>query len=300
MRPERVTVEIEDHELHLSNLDKVLYPATGFTKGQMIDYYARIAPAMLPHIIGRPLTVKRFPDGVETKGFIEKNVPRHAPKWIATAVLPRKAAGRDTTEFAVLDGVAGLIWFANMAAVEFHTPMWRIRDEREERLPDLVVFDLDPGAPAGIAECCAVARIVRDHLSQDGIELLAKTSGSKGLQLYGSLEGRHWSGDEASEYAHGVARQLERSHPDRVVSRMTKSLRPGKVLIDWSQNNPAKTTVSPYSLRAAERPSVSTPVGWQEVEQCEQQRDEGLLRFGPAEVLSRVERDGDLFAPLLG
>jgi len=297
--PEKVAVEVEGHELNLSNLDKVLYPATGFTKGEMLDYYARIAPVMLPHIKGRPLTVKRFPDGVTTKGFIEKNVPRHAPDWIRTAELPRKAAGRDTTNFAVVDGVAGLIWFANMAAVEFHTPMWRVDAKRQPKRPDLVVFDLDPGAPASIVECCEVAGFVRERLEADGIELFPKTSGSKGLQLYGSIAGRRWGGDEVNEYAHGVATDLEGEHPDAVVSRMTKSLRPGKVLIDWSQNNPGKTTVSPYSMRAVERPSASTPVTWDEVAASADTGDPERLRFGPGDVLARVEKDGDLFAPLL-
>ncbi len=292
-------MNIEERELHLSNLDKVLYPATGFTKGEMLDYYARVAPAMLPHIRGRPVTVKRFPDGVTTSGFIEKNVPRQAPAWIRTAVLPRKAAGRDTTELAVLDGVAGLVWFANLAAVEFHTPMWRVDEQSRPVAPDLIVFDLDPGAPASIVECCEVAPLLRSRLGEDGIELLPKTSGSKGLQLYGSIAGRHWDGLQVNEYAHGVAQAIERAAPDAVVSRMAKTLRQGKVLIDWSQNNPAKTTVSPYSLRALERPSVSTPVTWREVGACARHGDGERLRFGPDEVLARVERLGDLFSPLL-
>jgi bifunctional non-homologous end joining protein LigD len=296
--PERVAVEVDGHELALSNLDKVLYPSTGFTKGEMLDYYARIAPVMLAHIGGRPLTVKRFPDGVATSGFIEKNVPRHAPDWIRTAVLPRKASGRDTTRFPVVDGVAGLIWFANMAAVEFHTPMWRVDAKTQPKGPDLIVFDLDPGAPATIVECCDVAVLLREALGSDGVELLPKTSGSKGLQLYGSIARRRWSGERVNEYAREIAQRIERDQPDAVVSRMTKSLRPGKVLIDWSQNNPAKTTVSPYSLRAVERPSCSTPVTWKEVEACARSRDGEKLRFGPADVVKRVERDGDLFGPL--
>lgn len=187
-----------------------------------------------------------------------------------------------------------------MAAVEFHTPMWRVDRERQPVAPDLIVFDLDPGAPASIVECCEVATLVRSRLAEDGIELLPKTSGSKGLQLYGRIAGRHWTGEQVNEYAHSVARAIENKAPDAVVSRMSKVLRQGKVLIDWSQNNPAKTTVSPYSLRALERPSVSTPVSWHDVGACAQHEDGKRLRFEPGEVLARVDKLGDLFSPLLG
>lgn len=304
MSPDKVAVRVDGRELSLSNLDKVLFPS-GFTKGDVLDYYARIAPVMLPHLARRPVTVKRFPNGTATHGFIEKNVPRHAPDWIETVVLPRKGTGwgekkdpdRDTTTFALVDGVASLTWFANLAAIEFHTPMWRVARDRTPRRPDLVVFDLDPGLPATIVECCAVACRLRDRLADDGIDLRAKTSGSKGLQCYGRIDSRHWEAGRSNEYAHTIAEELERDDPGRIVSRMTKSERPGKVLIDWSQNNAAKTTVTVYSLRALDRPSVSTPVGWDEVEKCSKRKLD-LLAYSPGDVLARVERLGDLFAPL--
>ncbi len=300
MSPERVTVTVEGHEITLSNLEKVLYSATGFTKGEMLDYYANVAPVMLPHLRDRPLTVKRFPDGVETKGFIEKNLPRHAPAWIGTVELPRKGSGRETTTFPLANGVAELIWFVNMAAVEFHTPMWRVDLRRRPKHPDMIVFDLDPGAPATIVECCEVAALLQARLAKDGIELLPKTSGAKGLQLYGRVAGHRFGGDGVNEYAHHVARSVEQQAPDLVVSLMKRSLREKRVLIDWSQNSPAKTTVTPYSLRAVGRPSVSTPVSWHEVEACARSGEGERLRFAPQEVIARVEKDGDLFAPLAG
>jgi len=296
--PERVPVTVEGRELSLSNLDKRLYP-TGFTKGELLDYYAKIAPVMLPHLKGRPVTVKRFPDGVGGQGFIEKNLPRHAPDWIPTAVLPRKGRGSDTTRFPLIEGLAAFTWFVNLAAIEFHTPMWRVDKKGQPSPPDLVVFDLDPGAPATIVECCQVARHLVEHLESDGVELLAKTSGSKGLQLYGRIAERRWSGERVNAWAHEVAEAVEHEVPDLVVSRMSKSLRPGKILIDWSQNNPAKTTVTVYSMRAVERPSVSTPVTWGEVRACADGGDPATLAFSPEDVLGRVSDHGDLFAPLV-
>ncbi|MGD0084867.1 MAG: non-homologous end-joining DNA ligase [Acidimicrobiales bacterium] len=296
---ERTRVTIDGRELSLSNLDKPMYPATGFTKGELLDYYAKIAPVMLPHLRGRPVTVKRFPNGVEAAGFIEKNVPRHAPGWIRTAVLGRKATGRDTNTYAVVDDLATLIWFANLASIEFHTPMWRLDPRGKPERPDLIVFDLDPGEPATIVQCCEVGLLLRERLAADGITLAAKTSGSKGLQLYGSLAGRTSEGHEVNAHAHEVARAVESVEPGLVVSRMTKALRTDKVLIDWSQNNPAKTTVTPYSMRALSEPSVSTPVTWDEVEACAASGDSGALRFSPAAVLERVDRSGDLMAIVL-
>ncbi len=243
--------------------------------------------------------MKRFPDGVGGQGFIEKNLPRHAPDWIATAVLPRKGRGSDTTRFPLIDGLAALTWFVNLAAIEFHTPMWRVNRQKQPSPPDLVVFDLDPGAPATIVECCLVAQHLVEHLESDGVELLAKTSGSKGLQLYGRVAERRWDGERVNAWAHEVAEAVEHEVPDLVVSRMSKSLRPGKVLIDWSQNNPAKTTVTVYSMRAVERPSVSTPVTWEEVAACADSGDLSRLVFSPEDVLRRVSSHGDLFAPLL-
>jgi bifunctional non-homologous end joining protein LigD len=297
-KDERVIVTIEDRELSLSNLAKPMYPATGFTKGELLDYYAKIASVMLPHLQGRPVTVKRFPNGVETSGFIEKNVPKHAPEWIRTVVLDRKAKGADTNTYAVIDDLASLVYFANLAAIEFHTPMWRLDQAGRPTAPDLVVFDLDPGDPATIVQCCEVAVLLRDRLAGDGIELVAKTSGSKGLQLYGPTRGHDFDREEVNAYAHEIAEAIEAEEPKLVVSRMTKALRTGKILIDWSQNNAAKTTVTPYSMRALTHPSVSTPVTWDEVEECAE--GGASLGFGPEEVLERVAGQGDLFAALLG
>jgi bifunctional non-homologous end joining protein LigD len=302
---ERVTIRVDGRELQLSNLEKPLFP-TGFTKRDMLDYYARIAPAMLPHLRDRPVTVKRFPEGVHHKGFIEKNVPRHAPDWIRTITLPRKGtdrwgkktevdSGRDTTQFMVVDNLATLTWLVNMAAVEFHTPMWRTGPKEQPRPPDLLVFDLDPGQPATITQCCEVALRLRERASKDKIELKPKTSGSKGLQLYGAVGAKRWPAERTNEYAHAVAEELEQSDPGLAVSRMAKSERSGKVFIDWSQNNTAKTTVSPYSLRALDRPTVSTPLTWDEVQSGADNGGDELLGFSPEDVLDRVATTGDLF-----
>ena len=303
--PPRVTVRVGERELQLSNLDKPLYP-TGFTKRDILDYYARIAPVMLPHLAGRPVTVKRFPQGVRQKGFIEKNVPKHAPAWIRTVTLPRKPDGRwggpggagaqrDTTQFVMVDGLATLMWLANLAAIEFHTPMWRVGPDGTPLPPDLLVFDLDPGAPAAASACCQVAVRLRERAGRDDIELMAKTSGSKGLQLYAGIGGEEWPADRSVTYAHALAEELERDHPDLVVSRMAKASRTGKVLIDWSQNSGARTTVSAYSLRALDRPSVSTPLTWDEVEAGARGAGDALLGISPDEVLVRVDRMADLF-----
>lgn len=306
---ERVTVNVDGRELQLSNLEKPLFP-TGFTKRDMLDYYARIAPAMLPHLQDRPVTVKRFPNGIDNQGFIEKNVPKHAPDWIRTMTMARKGVdrwgrkteadtGRDTTEFVLVDELATLMWLVNLAAVEFHTPMWRAGKNNEPKRPDLLVFDLDPGPPAAISECCQVALRLRERAAEDGIEVTAKTSGSKGLQLYAKIAGARGAADDSNAYAHELARALENDDPDRVVSRMAKDLRTGRVFIDWSQNNPAKTTVSPYSLRAIDGPSVSTPITWDEVAEAADGNGSPLPRFTPSDVLDRVERLGDLFATVV-
>jgi bifunctional non-homologous end joining protein LigD len=301
----RVRVQVEDRTLQLSNLDKALFP-TGFTKGDMLDYYARVAPVMLRHLAGRPVTVKRFPQGVDTPGFIEKNVPRHAPAWVRTVTLARSGRGwgrtrseqhdgRTTTRYVIVDGLPALMWLVNLAAVEFHTPMWRVGPGGQPRQPDLLVFDLDPGQPATITQCCQVALGLQERTRRDGIELLPKTSGSKGLQLYASVTGKRWREGRTNEYARSIAEECEQTSPQLAVSRMAKSERPGKVLIDWSQNNPAKTTVSPYSLRAVQRPTVSTPLTWDEVATGADDGGEFLLGFTPRDVLDRIEQDGDLF-----
>jgi bifunctional non-homologous end joining protein LigD len=278
-------------------LDKVLYPAVGFSKGEVIDYYGRIAPVLLPHIENRPLTLKRYPHGVDSKFFYAKNVPAGAPAWVRTAKLPSPGSSkdRDEVEYVLADGLATLVWTANLAALELHAPMWRLEGRRRPAPPDLMVFDLDPGAPATVVECCRVAELVRELLDADGLSALPKTSGSKGLQLYVPLRPeRPWR--DIHQYARRLAERLEREYPRLVVSNMRKALRGGKVLVDWSQNNAAKTTVVVYSLRARERPTVSTPVSWREVESC--RRPEELV-FLAGDVLERVERLGDLFAPAL-
>ncbi len=289
----KVAVDVEGRQVVLSNLDKVLYPAVGFTKGQVLDYYTRIAPVLLPHLEGRALTRKRYPDGVDGQVFFEKNAPRGTPEWVHTERLPSPGSTkqRETIDYVVVDDLATLVWTANLASLELHTHMWRV----DRDVPDLIVFDLDPGPPATIVECCRVAELLRPLLEADGLVPFAKTSGSKGLQLYARSHGT--SSEQTSAYAKALAQRLERERPDLVVHRMTKALRDGKVLVDWSQNSAAKTTVSVYSLRARERPTVSTPVSWDEVEACADPSD---LVFTSDDVLARVEQNGDLFAPLLG
>jgi bifunctional non-homologous end joining protein LigD len=298
--PERVTVTVEGRQLRLSNLDKVLYPEAGFTKGQMLDYYTRISPVLLPHLRGRPLTVKRYPDGVDAHFFFEKNVPRHAPDWVRRVDLPTPGStrGRARTEFAIVSDLPTLVWAANLATVELHVPMWRVDARGKPQPPDLMVYDLDPGPPATIVECCEVGLLLRAALAADKLAAHPKTSGSKGLQLYVPLAGKQpW--EDVHVYARELAERLAGERPDLVVSNMSKQLRGGKVLVDWSQNNAAKTTVAVYSLRARPRPTASTPVDWDEVTACADAADPDLLRFEAADVLERVDSRGDLFAPLL-
>ncbi len=297
MKSDPFSVRVGGRRLRVSNLDKVLYPATGFSKGEVIDYYTRVAPVLLPHLKNRPLTLKRYPHGVGGEFFYAKNVPAGAPSWVRTVKLPSPGSSknRDEVEYVVADELATLVWTANLAALELHAPMWRLNAGHEPAPPDLMVFDLDPGAPATIVECCRVAELVRQVLDADGLSALPKTSGSKGLQLYVPLRpDRPWK--DVHQYARRLAERLEREHPELVVSNMKKALRGGKVLVDWSQNNAAKTTVVVYSLRARERPAVSTPVSWGEVERCRKPDD---LVFLSGDVLERIERQGDLFAPAL-
>jgi bifunctional non-homologous end joining protein LigD len=296
----KVVVDVEGRSVALTNLEKVLYPAVGFAKAQVVDYYTRIAPVLLPHLADRALTRKRYPDGVEGQVFFEKNAPRGTPEWVRTVTLPSPGSskGRETIDYVVVDDLATLVWTANLASLELHTHMWRVGGDDpdpEQCPPDMVVFDLDPGPPASIVECCRVALLLRPLLEADGLSPVAKTSGSKGLQLYARADA-FGSSQETSAYAKALAQRLEKQHPDDVVHRMTKALRPGKVLVDWSQNSAAKTTVSVYSLRARERPTVSTPVTWDEVAACRSPDD---LVFTSDDVLARVEELGDLFAPLL-
>jgi bifunctional non-homologous end joining protein LigD len=303
--PDRVETEVDGRRLSLSNLHKVLYPGSGFTKGAVLDYYARVAAVMLPHLQDRPVTFRRFPDGVGGKSFVEKHVPSHAPGWVQTITVPSSGSGRGwgsspdgEVEYAVVGERPTLIWAANLASIEFHVPLWHAGRRRPlPGRPDHLVFDLDPGPGTSIVECCRVASWISGRLAGRGREPVAKTSGSKGLQVYVKLPARtEW--DPARERAHEVAQAIEKDHPELVVSHMAKALRKGRVLIDWSQNHPAKTTVAVYSLRGVADPSVSTPVTWDEVQDCERRGDPARLRFAPGEVLGRVERHGDLFAPL--
>ncbi|MEU4329403.1 non-homologous end-joining DNA ligase [Nonomuraea dietziae] len=287
----KVPVKVDGRELTLSNLDKVLYPEYGFTKAEVIDYYSRVAPVLLPHLRGRPLTVKRYPNGVDGAFFFEKNAPQHTPSWVrrVTLPVPGSTKNRETIEFAIVEDLATLAYYANLAALELHVPQWRVSKDGEALPPDLLVLDLDPGAPATIVDCCRVAVHIREVLAEDGLSATPKTSGNKGMQLYAPWDNRV----EPSDYARSLAQRLEKEHPRQIVSVMTKKLRPGKVFIDWSQNNPAKTTVAPYSLRARPRPTVSTPLLWEEVEACESPDE---LVFTAADVLARVDDHGDLFA----
>ena len=284
-------------ELSVSNLDKVLFPGYGFTKGQLIDYYVRIADVMLPHIKERPLTMKRFPDGVEGKFFFEKHIPSHAPEWVCSVTVPSND-GHEAIPYTMVNDLPTLAWAANLGTIEFHVPLWHVgRHRKLPANPDFMVFDLDPGEGTSIVECCIVAELVIDDLAKEGIESFAKTSGSKGLQLYTFTRPRTtW--DALRDHAHEVARKLETEHPDLVVSNMRKSLRERRVLIDWSQNHPAKTTIGVYSVRAMSAPTVSTPVTHSEVHTCATKKKAALLRFTTTDVLRRVDRDGDLFGPL--
>jgi len=272
----------------------VLWPETGFTKGETIDYYARIADAILPHLRGRPLTLKRYPNGVAEKFFYEKRCPKHRPDWVRTAPI---WSGRNEgdIDYCVCDDRATLIWVAQLAALELHPSLSLAKDIER---PTVLAFDLDPGAPAAMLECCRVGLRLRELFDGLGLESFPKTSGSKGLQVYVPLNTKV-TYDETKPFAHAVAQALERSDPDHVVSRMAKNLRKGKVFVDWSQNDQHKTTVAVYSLRAKERPTVSTPLEWKEVERALKRDDPDLLSFEAGDVLKRVKRSGDLFEPVL-
>jgi len=288
MATERVAVEIGGRTLRVSNLDKVLYPAVSFTKAQVIDYYVRIAPVMLAHVEGRGLTLRRWPDGVEADSFFEKRCPSHAPDWLPSVAGPGDRGG--TIQYCSLNETAALAWTANLAALELHAPMARSTDIES---PTMTVFDLDPGEPATIIECCQVALRIRALLEGLGLSVYPKTSGSKGLQLYLPLNTPH-THEHCSGFALAVAQLLERDTPAAVTSVMRKSLRKGKIFVDWSQNSRHKTTIAPYSLRARPEPTVSTPVSWDEVSNT---ADGKPLGFVAAQVLERVEEFGDLFAP---
>ena len=289
-----VEVEVEGRALRLSNLDKVLYPETGFTKAQVIDYYTRVAPVLLPHLRGRPLTLKRYPNGVEGKFFYEKECPSHRPDWVQTASIPIRTDGR-RVNFCLAEDLPTLVWTSNLADLELHTSMARAA---EITRPTMMVFDLDPGAPAAVLECARVAVALRGLLAPLGVESWVKTSGSKGLQVYVPLN-VETTYEQTKPFALAVAQLLERNHRDLVVSRMSKELRKGKVFVDWSQNDEHKTTVCVYSLRARERPMVSTPLAWDEVERAVEAEDPDLLAFDWEAVLARIDEHGDLFADVL-
>ena len=295
MASKGTTVTVGGRELTLTNLDKVLYPPVddhpGVTKAQIIDYYARIAPTILPHLAGRCLTFLRFPDGADKPGFFEKRCPKHRPEWVETAIGPGDRNGN--IGYCRLDEPASLVWSANLAALELHVPMALAEDLET---PRAIVFDLDPGAPAAIRECCQIALLVHEVLASVGLEAWAKTSGSKGLQLYVPLN-TPCTHDAAGDFALAVGQLLERQHPDRVTTTMAKAVRPGKIFVDWSQNVRHKTTIGVYSMRARVRPWVSTPVTWDEVAACADGELE--LRFEIDQVLERVDELGDLFAPVL-
>jgi bifunctional non-homologous end joining protein LigD len=327
---DKIAVQVDGRSLTLTNLAKVLYPADGFTKAEVLDYYQRISPVLLPHIADRPMTLRRYPHGVADLSFFAKHAPARHPDWLRTEqVVSHSSRSREPgapVSYLVIDDLPALIWAVNLAALELHVPMWRFASARADGAggagsggaasggagsggatdpevsapPDLLVFDLDPGAPATIVECCRVAEALRPALEADGLRPLPKTSGGKGLQLYAPLGGNSAlsgkTAEQASELALAYAQRIERELPRLVVSRMTKSARTGKVFIDWSQNNESKTTVAPYSLRARDLPTVSTPVTWDEVVACGVVSD---LTFTAPDVLARVEAHGDLFAPLL-
>jgi bifunctional non-homologous end joining protein LigD len=289
-------VEVDGRELKLTNLDKVLYPEIGFTKGEMVDYYAKVAPAMVPHLAGRAVTLRRFPEGVDDldAAFFEKRCPKHRPKWVKTArVEAGPRAGK--IDFCVCDGRPTLVWMAQLAAIELHPSLSLARAPTR---PTVLAFDLDPGPPADVVECCRVGLRLRDMFGHFGVEGFPKTSGSKGLQVYVPLNRKvHY--ETTKPFAKAIAQLLEKQTPDLVVSKMKKAERGGKVFVDWSQNHQRKTTIAVYSLRARERPTVSTPVTWEEVEACAENEDAASLVFEAGDVLGRIERLGDLFAPAL-
>ena len=286
-------VEVQGRKLSLTNLDKILYPATGFTKGQVVDYYVRIAPVLVPHLAGRPLTMKRYPGGVDQEYFFEKNAPMHRPDWVKTAPVWSEGNKR-TINYLLANDLPTLVWIANLASIELHPSLSLSTDIT---VPTMIVFDLDPGPPANIVQCAQVGLWVREIFDHFGLQSFPKTSGSKGLQIYVPLNTKT-TYEQTKAFAHALARLLEHEHPELVVSDMKKAVRTNKVFVDWSQNDQHKTTISVYSLRAREHPTVSTPVTWEEVEQALKKKDAGRLVFEAKDVLARVEKMGDLFEPV--
>jgi bifunctional non-homologous end joining protein LigD len=284
---------VEGRKLVVSNLEKVLYPKVGFTKGQVIDYYIRVAPVLLPHLKDRPLTMKRYPDGVEGEFFYEKNCPAHRPKWVKTAKVWSEGNDR-VMDYCLAQDLPTLVWAANLADLELHTSLSR---KNNIKRPTMMVFDLDPGAPADIVQCCQVGLWLRDLLGKMKLKSFAKTSGSKGLQVYVPLN-TPVTYDQTKDLSRSLAQHLESEHADLVTSKMSKAVRKGKVFVDWSQNDEHKTTICVYSLRAREEPTVSTPVNWEEVENCLRRKDAKLLKFRSDKTLARIEKMGDPFEPV--
>ena len=291
--PQKAELVVEDRKIPVSNLDKVLYPKAGFTKGQVIDYYIRVAPVLLPHLKDRPLTMKRYPDGVEGEFFYEKNCPSHRPKWVKTAKVWSEGNNR-MMNYCLAQDLPTLVWAANLADLELHTSLSR---KNSIKRPTIMVFDLDPGAPADIVQCCQVGLWLRDLLAGMKLKSFAKTSGSKGLQVYVPLN-TAVTYDRTKDLSRALGQHLEHHHADLVTSNMSKAVRKGKVFVDWSQNDEHKTTICVYSLRAREEPTVSTPVTWEEVENCLKKKKADLLRFRSNKVLIRVDKLGDVFEPV--
>jgi bifunctional non-homologous end joining protein LigD len=294
MAKKESVIEVEGRQIKLSNLEKVLYPRAGFTKGQVIDYYVRIAPVLLPHLAERPLTLKRYPNGVDGMYFYEKNCPSYRPPWMKTASVWSEGNNR-FMDYCVVSDLPTLVWLGNLADLELHTSLARAP---ETQRPTVIAFDLDPGPPATIVQCCQVALWVREIFAQLALQAFPKTSGSKGLQVYVPLNTKV-TYEQTKPFARAIARLLEERHPSLVVSDMKKSLRVNKVFVDWSQNDDHKTTVNVYSLRAKDQPTVSTPVTWEEVKDCLEKDSPELLEFTSDKVLQRVEKLGDLFEPVL-
>ena len=290
---QKAQLVVEGKKLSVSNLDKVLYPKVGFTKGQVIDYFIRVAPVLLPHLKDRPLTMKRYPDGVEGEFFYEKNCPSHRPNWVKTAKVWSEGNQR-LMHYCLANDLPTLVWAANLADLELHTSL--SRKDKIER-PTMMVFDLDPGPPADIVQCCQVGIWLRDLLGRMKLKSFAKTSGSRGLQVYVPLN-TPVTYDDTKGLSLSLAQHLEREHPDLVTSNMSKAVRKGKVFVDWSQNDEHKTTICVYSLRAKEEPTVSTPVIWKEVESCLKKKKPDFVKFRSDQVLARMEKLGDLFKPV--
>ena len=292
-------VEVDGHRLRLSNLDKVLYPGSGTTKGEVLNYYARVAPVLLPHLAGRAMTRIRWPNGTAESSFFEKNLPAGAPDWLRSVTVSSTGSrgGGDTITYPVVDDLASLTYLANLGSLELHVHQWKFGDDDQPMNPDRLVVDLDPGAPAGLHECARVALLVRERLDGLGLASAPVTSGSKGLHLYATLPGKIGA-DEVRDLAQEIAQDLSKTHADLVLAKMTKSLRHGKVFLDWSQNTGSKTTITPYSLRGTSMPLVAAPRTWEEIEQGAQER-EFLQQCAMGDVLDRVEARGDIFGELL-